>query len=283
VNEWNDVTEEECNRRWKPATGPVPAPALLDMSRWIDVPEGFQDKNISFISYANQNFHQALERIGREAKNMGVFNTVRLYSPDDLSPEFKASVNETLNQPRGGGYWIWKPYVIHDTLSKLNDNEYLLYADAGCTLHKSGLQRLKDYIQTISSDKCIFAMALKDLPENAWTSNAVFKHFGIDNNNDIYKSNQVLAGVSIYRKNAESMAFVKAWLDIAVSKPDLFTDKYNEETRKENPAFKEARHDQSIFSVLIKSEPHRRHAVLFDDEVDDASENRPIKAKRQKN
>jgi len=282
VNDWNDVTQEECERLWELKKSDEP---LLDVSQWLDISEDFQNsQTISFITYGNENFHQARERIGKEARDMGIFKTIKLYSPDDLSQEFKKKVTYTLGQPRGGGYWIWKPYIIHDMLSKLNDNDYLLYADAGCVLNKNYTQGLKDYIKTISieSGKSIFAMVLKDLPEYHWTTTAVFDHFGIDKDSDIYKSNQVLATISIYRKSRDSMAFVKAWLDTAISNPELFTDDYNEETKRETPEFKEARHDQSIFSVLIKSEPHRQHTVFFDDEVDDPGVNRPIKAMRKR-
>jgi hypothetical protein len=28
-----------------------------------------------------------------------------------------------LDQERGGGFWCWKPYVIYETLNKLNNND----------------------------------------------------------------------------------------------------------------------------------------------------------------
>ena len=41
---------------------------------------------------------------------------------------------EVLGLARGGGYWLWKPLVVRDALSRLADGAVLLYADAGCTL-----------------------------------------------------------------------------------------------------------------------------------------------------
>ena len=169
-------------------------------------------------------------------------------------------------------------------LSKINDNDILVYADAGCILNKAGVSRLNEYIQSISveSGKSIFSMALKDLYEYIWTTNAVFDHFKIDKNSTIYKSEQILATISIYRKCPDSMSFVKAWLDTAMTRQDLFTDIYNEETKRKSIDFREARHDQSIFSVLLKSEPYSKYSVIFPDEVDDPDETRPIKAMRQR-
>ena len=284
IKDWSDVTQEECNKRWSSKDNTKIA---FDVNQWINNIENFQENNqkISFITYGDNKFKLAKERIGREAADMGIFNgNIKLYSPEDLSREFKEKVNNTLSMPRGGGYWIWKPYIIHDMLSKINDNDILVYADAGCILNKAGVSRLNEYIQSISveSGKSIFSMALKDLYEYIWTTNAVFDHFKIDKNSTIYKSEQILATISIYRKCPDSMSFVKAWLDTAMTRQDLFTDIYNEETKRKSIDFREARHDQSIFSVLLKSEPYSKYSVIFPDEVDDPDETRPIKAMRQR-
>jgi hypothetical protein len=286
VGDWSDVTKEECERRWQSRKDTAP---LLDINNWIDSDEGFQDieskQKISFVSYGNSEFATARDRIGRQAKEMGIFNgAIQVYTPDDISEDFKKRAHAAFSQKRGGGYWTWKPYVVYDMLSKMNENDILVYADAGCILNKEAVGRLREYIDTISpqSDKSIFVMRLNSLREREWTVNAVFQYFGVDKNSDIYTSDQILATVGIYRKTNESMAFVKAWLDTAVSRPDLFTDQYTEDTKKDRSDFKETRHDQSIFSILIKSEPHKNYAVYVNDEVDDPDENAPIKAMRQR-
>ena len=40
-----------------------------------------------------------------------------------------------LEEPRGGGYWVWKPLIVREALCGLEDGDVLLYCDAGCTLH----------------------------------------------------------------------------------------------------------------------------------------------------
>lgn len=35
-----------------------------------------------------------------------------------------------LDQQKGAGYWLWKPYVITRVLKSLNDGEFLMYVDA---------------------------------------------------------------------------------------------------------------------------------------------------------
>ena len=37
-------------------------------------------------------------------------------------------------QPRGGGYWVWKPWIIVDTLRQMKENDVLVYVDSGQTV-----------------------------------------------------------------------------------------------------------------------------------------------------
>jgi hypothetical protein len=208
---------------------------------------------------------------------MGVFNgTIRTYSPEDLSPEFKAAVGSVLNESRGGGYWVWKSYIINDMLSKLNEDDILLYADAGCVLQPKGVPRLKEYFEMISkaSGKSIIGMRLP-FPEQKWTSSAIFEHFGLTPEDERWTTNQLLGGVSMYRKCKESLEFVSAWLKMAKEHPRLFTDENNEESKVKNPGFTQNRHDQSIFSILLKSPPYKDSAVIMDEEIELAAEYLP--------
>jgi len=234
---------------------------------------GGAEPTINFVTYGNEGYKGAKERIKKQAEEMNIFNgNIRIYSPEDLSEEFKAAVGQTLQEPRGGGYWVWKPYIINDMLNQLNEDDILVYTDAGCTLQPAGVPRLKEYINMISKDsgKCVLAMRL-EFPENNWTTSAIFEHFGIPPENDRAESNQVLTGASIYRKCKGSMALVSAWLKTAMERPELFTNVFNEEAKVKRPAFYENRHDQSVFSVLVKSPPHNEHVVIIDEEIEGRS------------
>lgn len=201
---------------------------------------------------------------------MGVFNgNIRIYTPADLSPDFTAPLADTLKEKRGGGYWLWKPYIIKDMLNQLNEDDILLYVDCGCTLQPKGAPRIKEYAEMISkaSGKSILGMELP-FKENIWTSSAIFEHFGITPEDERWNSNQILTGTHMYRKCKESLDFIEAWLEIAKKHPRLFTDDNNNESKQRNPAFMENRHDQSIFSILLKTPPHKNTAHIINEEIE---------------
>lgn len=233
---------------------------------------------VSFISYGNDKFQSAKDRIKQQAVEMGVFNgNIRIYGPDDLSAEFKATVGPTLDEPRGGGYWLWKPYIINDMLNQLKEDDILLYVDAGCVLQPAGVPRLKEYIDMISkgSGKSVLAMRL-EFPEYQWTSANIFDHFDIQPQNERAKSTQILTGTSMYRKCNESMALVSAWLKMAMEHPELFTDKHNQEKQAKREGFIQNRHDQSIFSILVKSPPHNATVAVIDEEIEGRNKTIPV-------
>ena len=56
------------------------------------------------------------------------------YDANVMDDTFKQKNAHILNQGRGAGYWLWKPYIIYKWLtddSMEDDNSYLIYSDAG--------------------------------------------------------------------------------------------------------------------------------------------------------
>jgi hypothetical protein len=230
-----------------------------------------KDATLSFITYGDDKYNNQKAIILRQANEMGSFNgIIQAYGPEDLSEDFKQAVGNVINEARGGGYWIWKPYIFMDIMSKLNENDIFLYADAGCVLQPSGVNRLKEYAEMISpeSGKSVLCMRLRPYDQKTWTTNEIFKYFNEDPNGEIGNAKQVLATIQMYRKCPESMAVIQKFYDIARTRPDLFTDKHNEETKRVRPEFADNRHDQSIFSMLVQTSPYNKSSVIIEEEIE---------------
>ena len=49
--------------------------------------------------------------------------------------EFYKKNKQVLDNPRGAGYWLWKPYIILYTLkNKMHEGDVLIYIDSGTKL-----------------------------------------------------------------------------------------------------------------------------------------------------
>ena len=88
-------------------------------------------KTIHFITYANDKYAKAKQRLVREAGEFGEFATIKGYGPEDLPDDFRKKFDKILKLPRGGGYWIWKTAIIKENMLKMREGDFLIYMDAG--------------------------------------------------------------------------------------------------------------------------------------------------------
>ena len=82
------------------------------------------------INYANEKF-RPWQQLQTQTAHLFGADKVREYSPKDIDPDFYEKNKFIFEQPRGAGYWLWKPYVIKDALSNVGFGDYVLYADSG--------------------------------------------------------------------------------------------------------------------------------------------------------
>jgi hypothetical protein len=223
------------------------------------------NQKIQFISYGNKKFNNAKARIKNQAIETNWFDSVKVYEPDDLTQEFKKKYKDILEMPRGGGYWIWKLDIIKQELNKINDNDILIYCDAGCVVNKNGETIFRGYIDMLNNnDKSIISFEQNGL-EKVWTVKEIFNYFEIDINSNIGKSGQLLGGIILMRKTKHIDNIFDKYKNILEYDRYLFTDKYNNE--QQDLTFRENRHDQSIFSIIrkiygsiiIKDETNKNH------------------------
>lgn len=205
--------------------------------------------NIHFITYGNHKFIHSRNRIIKEAKEFG-FATTKAYTPDELDIEFKNKFKDILNMPRIGGYGIWRPYIIKESLSKINDGEILVYLDAGCTLNMKGKDRFQQYVDFVNESPFgIISFQMNEHSEKKWTTEQIFKYFNVSEDSLVRETGQYLDGILIMRKCSHVEKLINIWLKAVYENVLMFTDNYNND---QNSYFKDNRHEQSVFSVIRK-------------------------------
>lgn len=219
---------------------------------------------IHLITYGNHNYTGSKQLLYDEANATGWFDTITLYGPEDLDDEFREKYKDILQLSRGGGYWIWKPYIIKKHLNQINDNDILIFLDAGFCINSYGKQRFNEYIEMLnqSNEGCIsFQMNNILLLEKYWTIKEIFQYFNIEEDGEIANTGQIISGLEIIKKNPNSINLINLWCKAVEDNPLLFTDYYNE--TQPHSYFKENRHDQSVFSIIRKM----HNPILINDET----------------
>jgi len=206
-----------------------------------------------FVSFSNENFLGALVRIENQVKLLNVFDNISTFTDKDLEkyPEFWSRHGEFINNnPRGHGYWIWKPFLILKTLDKMKVGDVLFYADAGCEINYEGIEKMEEFFTNAKTNgKGLVSFQLNDFMfhlEGRWTKNDVINHF----NAECYRlSLQIHATYFFLEKNSFVMNLINLWYDTACNYH--FIDD-TPSISKNNDYFVEHRHDQSIFSLINK-------------------------------
>ncbi len=219
-----------------------------------------------FCTFADSRMKKSLKRIRYQADNLDFFHEIFIYDENNLDPKFQEDFKEILAKgSRGYGYWAWKPQIILQTFAKIKDGDILLYTDAGCHLNKKGIERLEYYFKMTELTEIgflVFQEAVKAADDNLTTSYShlekkytkgdIFDHFNVRDDQKIYNTGIVAATTFVVRKCARSEEILRQWLDVFINNFNLVDDSpsispnFNE--------FIENRHDQSIFSLLCKTQ-----------------------------
>lgn len=205
-------------------------------------------QKIHFISYGNHVFNNSKKRLYKEANDSGWFHTINMYGPEFLSDSFKNDFGDILEKKKGGGYWIWKPYIIKKKLDEIEDNDILIYLDSGCTLNTKAKKRFDEYIEMLDNSNLGIICFQTAHPEHTYTKKEILDHFNIDEKNEHYNSRQNIATVVMIKKNKNSIKIINEWYETLNNNPSLFTD----HTKVKHPGYIANRHDQSILSIISK-------------------------------
>jgi len=244
----------------------------------------YSDKlNCILINYADRNFTQSQQLNTKTGIKVGKFKEVWSYSPKDISKSFYQANKELLNQKRGNGYWLWKPYFILKSLEKLDFGDYLFYCDSGAEFVDS-----VEPLLSLSTSKSQEIMTFELVhPEYKYTKRDVFKILDCDNQSFI-ESKQRLASYILFRKSARVINFANEWLHYCTDER-LITDSPNVFGLNNFEGFVDHRHDQSIFSLLAKKyqlEPFRdpsQYGSTLIDQYSNSPYNQLINSTRLKN
>jgi len=207
-----------------------------------------------FFNYADLNSkYIAIQKENANiARNFNIFDKVYDLNKSNIDSEFYNKNLHILQQNRGAGYWLWKPYFINNFLNNTNENDIIVYADSTIRIDKDISPLFEILEETKGVMTFISSMGDDNFnPEKTYTKRDIFIEMACDN--DFYytgKYNCQFNGAFIIIKNNNfSKNFVKKWLNFSCNE-QLITDLPSK--NKNYPEFKDNRHDQSILSLLSK-------------------------------
>ena len=221
------------------------------------------------------NYIDAAVRLANQVKELKLFDEIIVYTGNNLKEdtEFWNKHGEfILNNRRGFGYWLWKPYIIKKTMENMNEGDILLYLDGGCEFEIEEKEWLEYCIEKVKTDKIVITDT-RDQLENKWNKMDLIEKLNM--NDDKYLNTlQNAATMSMYYICKETRDLVNEWYDLCC---DYHNIDDSPSIKKNLETFIEHRHDQSVFSLLIK-----KYGIYSDVKLDD-NDDKCIKIYRNKN
>ncbi len=201
-----------------------------------------------FLVYNDGTHNRFLDRLLESVRTHNKDFEIIVFDKEKIDNDFRDKNARILIERRGGGYWLWKPYIINETMKRINDGDLLFYLDSKYYFMENFTELYAKHIE--NKDILIW----KNKPNEPvwkmrnWCKMSVLEKFGLRDrvfNEDLVDS---WAGAIFLRKSDLSSRFINEWLQMCCVYEDITDERSNIPNSKE---FREHRHDQSLLSVLV--------------------------------
>lgn len=207
------------------------------------------------ITYGDKHYYDSIIRLKKQADLIGIFDEIIIYTDADLPGILKN--HELMQYKRGGGHWLWKPYIIKDALGKLsNDRDIIIYSDAGNELFKH--TEWLEWFCLLEKNSAIcfkYGAVMKK-----WCRKNLLDYYA-DSCHNLHEMYQCMGGLSLWTRRA--LPIVNEWFDIMFNYPDFVKDVPEDQKREQYREFYEHRHDQAVLSCAYRKHMKEYNAILL--------------------
>jgi hypothetical protein len=216
----------------------------------------FADNHLS--NYGLNSYNKKVELLVSQAQEMSLFSQIHVYTAQTLFEKYPEFIeqhkkfiesNFIMNNWKGYGYWIWKPFLIWKTLEEIDEGDIVLYLDSGCEIHVTGKERFLEYLDIVNNNtygNLFFdhTALIKEWCKMDTIINLEAETLILEND-----GTQVTAGMLFTTNTEYNRNFFKLYYEKCC---DYHLVDDSPSVAPNIPIFKEHRHDMSIFSILIK-------------------------------
>lgn len=208
---------------------------------------------VKYITFASSNWSKFKPRLLNEFN--AVKKEINIFNEHDIEDEhFKNFILKQKKVNRGFHNYIWKPYIIYQEFSKLeNDVDLLVYFDAGCDFGKNGKYLLdidKKLADFYNGNYLLLCLRPPRFCPIRMICTKEFKNKYNINNVFLNKFPHYQAGFICLKNNSFSLDFITKWKDMM--KEDY--PKICEIPYKKTPGIRNNGGDQIYMQYLLYKE-----------------------------
>lgn len=199
-----------------------------------------------FLVYEDGTHTPHVERLVETVNSNSDFEII-IFHKSDISEKFILENKDILNSSRGGGYWLWKPYIINNVLSKINDGDFLFYLDSTYYFTENFTELYNEPIQ--NTDILVWNNKPNETTNQFkyYCKSDVIHKYNMEDYAYNQNVNEFWAGAIFIKKTTKSVNIINEWLSMCCNYSDI-TDSPSVSI---NPFFIDHRHDQSLLTIVL--------------------------------
>lgn len=205
--------------------------------------------DVAFVTFADSAMASARERIRQEAFASRFFKKIIVGTENDLPPGLRDFCEAHKGIGSGYGCYIWKPYIVSTVAHMPELASYTVFwIDAGSWINRFGVSYYKRYLSVLSDEKPFVVF------EDTYHKQTYSAKRDVFHELDAYEyvhTRPIMAGIFGFRVNDLSRRVLLEWQNTCLAKPKLL-DQSPSVSGEEFPGHQANRHDQGIFSLLLK-------------------------------
>lgn len=220
---------------------------------------------LGFITFSNTNFIKPT-RILSEAREFNMFDFILHKTEKDIPEFIEKHISFIQYNKKGYGFYIWKPKIILETLKNMDENDILVYCDAGMKLNTTGVPRFHEYVNILSNPEThmlVFSSNDVHVPQFYVKRDAIMYCFPEFEDQTKY-THYYYAGVMMLKKTEKTIKALEEWLALCENyhflHPTIKSKYYNE-----IPGYQGNDCDNGLFNIVIAK--HNIHSMIYPDET----------------
>ena len=194
----------------------------------------------------SEQFKHHINMLIDSAKTYDKSFNIRIFHKKDIDSEFANQNRYILDQHRGGGYWLWKPYIINKVLKEIEENDVLFYIDSKYYF----TERFGELYKPLLTQDLLVWRNKPNEPSYSlknWCKMDIIKKYNIYNAVFLSNMEACWAGAMVMRKTEHVTNMLNEWLTMSCC--DDITDRPSAEPNSRE--FFDHRHDQSLLSIVL--------------------------------
>jgi hypothetical protein len=209
---------------------------------------------IRLVTFSDDKMTESAKVCEESALDNGV-DIVWRQNPDTIDSGFRQFNSGILDQSRGCGYWLWKPYHVYKAILQCQEGDILIYSDAGV----KWISNVNEIISRMDQDIFLFSNGHQHVHWCKMDVCRAINHYAFNKERriDFYTPfQQCQASVIFIKVNHNTRNFVKEWL-LWCQMPGFIDD--GPSKLPNHPEFAEHRHDQAILTCLAIKYEYKLH------------------------